>query len=394
MRVNPVVDLLRDVLVEMHTRRARTVLLAAAIALATGALVASLSISQLAAAQIDTDLAATATRTVMVTRAGAGGEAAEPTFPEGATEAVRALAMVEAAGLRCDQTSATGVVIRADDPVSGTEVTGLTVAGATSGYPASVGASATATSWLLDGDAPVALLGPQAAAELDVPVSADPTGHGVWINGVRFQVVGFLRGTPVVDSLVLLPYRRVVGELGTDGQAAMTVLTAPGGSGPVADVVRQTIRPEAPAALRTSVSVDATAVRHGVATQLDRLTAGIGVMLLTLTMLLIANSMIVSVMSRTAEIGLRRAMGATRRGIAGLVLSEAVITGLVGGLSGSGVAAVIVVATALVNGWSAAMNPAVLLLAPAVGMVVAALAGVYPAVRAAAVQPAIAVRSD
>ena len=231
MRVNPVVDLLRDVLVEMHTRRARTVLLAAAIALATGALVASLSISQLAAAQIDTDLAATATRTVMVTRAGAGGEAAEPTFPEGATEAVRALAMVEAAGLRCDQTSATGVVIRADDPVSGTEVTGLTVAGATSGYPASVGASATATSWLLDGDAPVALLGPQAAAELDVPVSADPTGHGVWINGVRFQVVGFLRGTPVVDSLVLLPYRRVVGELGTDGQAAMTVLTAPGGSG-------------------------------------------------------------------------------------------------------------------------------------------------------------------
>lgn len=184
---------------------------------------------------------------------------------------------------------------------------------------------------------------------------------------------------------------RIHAELLADAAAVGAV---PGGSGPVSSVIRDVVRPDLPAALRTSIVTDATEVRRGVATQLDRLTAGIGALLLALTMLLIANSMIVSVMSRTAEIGLRRAMGASRRGIASLVLLEASIAGVVGGVSGSGVAAVIVVVTAAVNDWTARIDVAALGLAPVVGLCVACLASIYPALRAAAVQPATAVRSD
>ncbi|TQL02106.1 ABC transporter permease [Cellulomonas sp. SLBN-39] len=394
MTLSTVTDLIRDVLVEMHTRHARTALMAAGVALATGALVASLSISRLAATQIDTDLAATATRTVTVARVTTEQDAGDATFPEDAASIASGLPLVEAAGLRLDLTGKTSVTVRTDDPVLGPDVDGLVVAGITSGYPAAVGAEPATTAWMLDGEHPVVLLGPGAAEALDVPVSADPTGHGVWVNGVRHQVVGFLVGSPVVDGLVALPYPRVEKELSTDADATMTVLTEPGASGPVSAAIRAALRPDVPAVLRTSVVVDASEVRRGVATQLDRLTAGIGALLLALTMLLIANSMVVSVMSRTAEIGLRRAMGASRSGIAALVLLEAAVSGVVGGVSGSAVAAVVVLVAAVANSWTAHMDVGVLALAPVVGLGVATLASVYPALRAAAVQPATAVRSD
>ncbi|WP_203747889.1 ABC transporter permease [Cellulomonas chitinilytica] len=393
-------DLMHDVLVEIHTRRARTTLLVAAIALSTGALVGAVSISRMAAVQIDTDLAATATRTIVVTPASQEGPAsalavpAGAVFPSDAEAAVTSLPLVEAAGLRQDLTTRGAAVLRARDPVDGPEVTGLTVAGVSAGYLDAVELDAVPTAWMLDGTDRVVLLGAKAAESLDVPVSQDPTGHGVWLNGIRYPVVGFLTGDPALSSTVVVPYGLVTQMLGTDAGASLTVLTAPGGAGPVASVVRTAVRPDLPASLATSIVVDAAGARRGVATQLDRLVAWIGGLLLALTMLLIANAMVVAVMSRTPEIGLRRAMGASRRNIASLVLCEGATAGVVGGLAGAALAAVLVVATAVVNGWTARVDPVLLAVAPVFGLAAAALASVYPAARAAAVQPATAVRSD
>lgn len=394
MRFLVLADLLRDVLIEIHTRRARTVLLVAAIALSAGALVASVSISRMAAVQIDTDLAATATRTIVVSRAAGDDGSGETTFPGGADELVAGLELVEAAGMRVELTSRTTVTVRRSDPVQGVPVEGLTVAGLSSGYLDAVEADQVPTAWMLDGTDHIVLLGVAAAQALDIPVSDDPTGHGIWINRQRYQVVGFLAGAEATSTTVALPYAVAVEMLGGDGSATMTVLAAPGGAGPVAEVVRTAIRPDAPAALATSIVVDAAEVRRGVATQLDRLAAGVGWLLLALTMLLIANSMVVSVMSRTPEIGLRRAMGASRRRIAGLVLCEGATVGLLGGLAGATIASLIVVGTALANGWTARLDAGLLGAAPLLGLGVAALASVYPALRAAGVEPATAVRSD
>lgn len=137
-----------------------------------------------------------------------------------------------------------------------------------------------------------------------------------------------------------------------------------------------------------------TQLRTGVSTQLDRLAAGTGALLLALTVLLIGNAMVVSVMSRTGEIGLRRAIGASRARVAAMFWTEGALSGLVGGLTGSALAAVAVVVVAAVNGWTAAVSPVVVVLGPAIGVAAGVLSSLYPALRAAAVEPAQAVRAD
>lgn len=127
---------------------------------------------------------------------------------------------------------------------------------------------------------------------------------------------------------------------------------------------------------------------------MDRLAAGIGALLLVLTILLIANAMIVSVMSRTAEIGVRRALGASRSAVASLFLIEGGAVGFLGGLTGSALAVVSLLAVSLVHEWSAVMNPVVIGLGPLVGVVAGLVSSLYPAFRAAGIEPALAVRSD
>lgn len=104
--------------------------------------------------------------------------------------------------------------------------------------------------------------------------------------------------------------------------------------------------------------------------------------------------MIVSVMSRTSEIGLRRALGSSHADIARLFLTEGAITGVLGGLAGAAVGVVGTVVTALVNGWSVSMPWWLPLIGLAIGAVVGVLASVYPALSAAKVNPATAIRAD
>lgn len=122
--------------------------------------------------------------------------------------------------------------------------------------------------------------------------------------------------------------------------------------------------------------------------------AWIGGFLLILTMLLITNSMVVSVTSRTTEIGIRRALGASRSAIAITFLVEGALVGFLGGLAGSVLSALVVLAVSAFSGWSAFLSAVWLAGGPLLGTAVGVLASVYPAVRAARVQPAIAVRSN
>nr|WP_279589689.1 ABC transporter permease [Cellulomonas uda] len=99
-------------------------------------------------------------------------------------------------------------------------------------------------------------------------------------------------------------------------------------------------------------------------------------------------------MSRTGEIGLRRAIGASRARVAAMFWTEGALSGAVGGVTGSALAAVAVVVVAAVNGWTASVNPVSALLGPTIGLVAGVVSSLYPALRAAAVEPAQAVRAD
>lgn len=385
-------DLLRDVTVEMHARRARAGLMMAAVGLSTGALLSAVGISDVAARQVDADLAASTVTFVSVAPAsGVEATAGRPVFPADTESRVSGIDLVRAAGRRLDlDTIAEPTVTRLTG--SGL-VTGVTVIGATAGYLDAAGTPAPA-GWVLDHDHPAALLGEAAARALDIPRTVDPTGLSVYIDGRAYPVVGFLPAGDIdLSSTIAIPYGMVTTTAGGDTRAQLLVRTEPGAGTVVSEVVRDAVRPDAPEALVSSQVVDVMDLRTGVSTQMDRLIGGVGGLLLALTVLLIGNAMVVSVMSRTGEIGLRRAMGTSRGRVAALFWAEGALSGAIGGLSGSALAVIAVVAVSAASGWTAATGP-LLLLGPLIGTGAGLVSSLYPALRAASIEPAQAVRAD
>jgi putative ABC transport system permease protein len=107
----------------------------------------------------------------------------------------------------------------------------------------------------------------------------------------------------------------------------------------------------------------------------------------------IANVTLVTVMERVGEIGLRRALGASRRQVAGQFLAESTTIGLLGGIVGAALGVVVVVSVAAAKQWTPVLDFRLALGAPVAGALVGLLAGLYPSLRAARMEPADALRS-
>lgn len=106
----------------------------------------------------------------------------------------------------------------------------------------------------------------------------------------------------------------------------------------------------------------------------------------------IANTMVIAVLERVPEIGLRRALGARRRHVAAQFLAESAAVGGIGGLVGTGAGVGCVVLVAIAQTWTPILEPAAVFPAPLLGIVIGLVAGTYPAIRAARIEPADAVR--
>ena len=131
----------------------------------------------------------------------------------------------------------------------------------------------------------------------------------------------------------------------------------------------------------------------GIQSDLDLLFLMLGGVSLLVGAIGIANVTLVSVMERTGEIGLRRAMGATRRHIATQFLLESATMGAVGGVLGASAGMLVVVGVAFYQTWTPVIGPWIPLLAPVVGGATGLLAGLYPALRAAGLEPVEALRA-
>lgn len=97
-------------------------------------------------------------------------------------------------------------------------------------------------------------------------------------------------------------------------------------------------------------------------------------------------------MERTAEIGLRRALGARPRHVGAQIMAESAVLGGLGGLLGTTIGVLVVISVALSRHWTAVMSPTLTLSAPLIGLAVGSLAGLYPAARAARIEPTDALR--
>lgn len=244
----------------------------------------------------------------------------------------------------------------------------------------------------------VAVLGSAAARQLGIAdLSLQPA---IFIDGIPFSVVGVVdnlqRQTDLLFSIII-PRRTAETLWGApDGastsRAKMLIDTRVGAAQVVARQVAMALRPDAPASFRVIPPPDPRELREGVATDLTALFLTLAAVCLVIGAIGIANTTMVSVLERIPEIGLRRSLGARRRHIAAQFLAESGTLGAAGGLVGTSLGVLTVLTVALIEQWTPILPPWLILTAPAAGTFIGVLAGAYPALRAAFIEPAEAVR--
>jgi macrolide transport system ATP-binding/permease protein len=240
----------------------------------------------------------------------------------------------------------------------------------------------------------VAVLGPDAALRLGIArLERLPA---ISIGDEVYMVIGILRDVarkPELLGSVIVPEGTARHYFGLEGPGTVVVETRIGAAYLIADQARTALRPDDPRVLKVQVPQEPKRVRDDVQSDLNLMFLMLGGLSLIVGALGIANITLVGVMERIGEIGLRRALGATRRHIATQFLFESAAMGVVGGVIGASLGVLIVIGVSAYQVWSPVLDPAAPLLAPLVGGVIGVLAGLYPSSRAARLEPVEAFRN-
>jgi len=378
-------DLLRLGLFGLRTRPTRVVLSALGIAIGIAAMIAVVGISSSSKAKLDQVLAALGTNVLTATKAQGFGET--PPLPETAVaSAQRQDDVLAAAGVgKVEQ----GYVYR-NPFVSPLETKGIGTMAAWGDVPAVLGGGTASGRWLDTRPDAVdqVVLGSEAAAALGID-HVRPDSR-VWTGGRWIQVVGVLEPmqlAPDLDSQVFVPLG-TARRLGFTGNpSAVYTRVDPERVHQARDVLARAIRPDQPALVGVTNPSDALAAKNATDDSFTGLLVGIGGVALLVGGIGVANTMVITVLERRAEVGVRRALGARRRNIRDQFLVESLLLSLLGGVVGVVVGIGVTTVFAIVNGAPVAVPPWAVVGGLGSTVVIGGVSGIYPAARAARIPP-------
>jgi putative ABC transport system permease protein len=378
-------DLARVGSAGLRTRPTRVLLSALGIAIGIAAMISVVGISASSAEQLNRQLDALGTNLLRV----APGQSL---FGDASHLPDQAIPMIERIAPVTDVT-ATGTVdakIYRNDHIPETQSGGIAVLAARTDLLDTVGAELASGVWLNEatGQYPAVVLGAAAADRLGVGVAG--VGQQVWLGDQWFTVVGVLQPTPLapeLDNAALIGWPAATA-LGFDSYpTTVYTRTQEDSVKAVQGVLAATANPAAPNEVQVSRPSDALAAQQATDQTLTALLVGLGAVALLVGGVGVANTMVISVLERRGEIGLRRSLGATRSQIRNQFLTEALLLSALGGLGGILIGIAVTTGYATYQGWPTLVPAWAMAGGLTATLLIGALAGLYPAIRAARLSP-------
>jgi putative ABC transport system permease protein len=375
--------------VGLRTRKLRAGLSALGIAIGVAAIVAVLGLAASSSAALLAEIQALGTNLLTVTN-GTTFSGATTELPEAAPGMIARLPGVTAV----QDTGTVGNVSVYKSPlIPPIETNALSVDATTLNLPTVAGTSVAQGRFIDAATAhePVVVLG-AASAQL-LGIDRILPGMRIWVGSQWFYVIGILNRAvlaPEIDSAVLIGFPAAERYLNFDGhpsQIYVRTINSQAAITRVDNLLAAQASPENPSQVDVSQPSDALTAQADAKGALDTLFLGLGAVALLVGAIGVANIMVISVIERRSEIGLRRALGATQGQIRAQFLAEAVLLALTGGAVGVILGAVCTASYARAHGEAVVIPPSAWAGGLAAAVVVGALAGLLPAIRAARLSP-------
>jgi putative ABC transport system permease protein len=383
-------DVARVAAVGLRTRRLRAALSALGIAIGIASMVAVLGLSESSRAGLIRQLDELGTNLLTIAPGQTLG-GADATLPETASKAIGRIAGVQ----RVSSVRSLNASVRRTDRIDPDETGGIGVVAADPSLLGTLGGRMTRGRFLTaaTGRTASVVLGAVAAQRLGI----DRAGVQVYIAGRWYTVLGIMGSLPLagdLDRSVLMGFSAAASLLGEERSASTIYVRAtPSAVTRVSARLAATANPQNPEEVAVSRPSDALAARAAAESAFTGLFLGLGAVALLVGGIGIANTMVISVLERRSEIGLRRALGATRGHIRAQFLGESLLLAAAGGAAGVVIGVLVTGAYARSRDWETVVPPEALAGGLAAACAIGALAGLYPAVRAARLAPTEALRS-
>jgi putative ABC transport system permease protein len=385
-------DVVRVASIGLRTRRLRSGLSALGIAIGIASMVAVLGISQSSKADLLAQLDELGTNLLTITP-GQTLLAEDATLPVTAPRMVARLGPVEQVASQ----RTTDATVRRTNYIPAAQTNGISVLAADTNLLATLNGTVEKGAFLNEANVryPVIVLGSVAAERL--AITGLEAGPVVYVDGRWFSVVGILDPLPLapdIDRSALVGYPIAEELLGAAEDATtIEVRTDPDTIEDTRALLPATANPENPEEVQVSRPSDVLEARAAAETAYTSLFLGLGAVALLVGGVGIANVMVISVLERRSEIGLRRALGAGKRHISVQFLSESLLLATLGGLVGALIGVLVTAAYALSRDWAISIPAYGPIGGLVASLLIGGVAGLYPAVRAARLSPTQALRT-